>query len=206
MIRDALLVREDSGMLDRPGGYGRERPSILCAKLVGGTTDVSGTQNDFVEEWTEIRNHPNYLISSWGRVYSFKSDLIMTPRPSEWGYMRICLYDDGNRYWKYIHRLVAEHFIPGGDEGLEVNHIDGDKTYNNETNLEWVTKRMNNQHAWDTGLAVGNVISMKDDTTGIIYKSIIECSRDLDLSYPAVRYALRYGTKTKTGKTFSYVN
>lgn len=159
---------------------------------------------DFVEEWTEIRNHPDYLISSWGRVYSVKRDLVMRPYPSEWGYMRICLRENGDKDWRYIHRLVAEHFIPGEDEGLDVNHIDGDKTYNNEINLEWVTKSMNNQHALDIGLRKPSGIAIQIMETGDIYPSIAECARAIGMTLPGVRYALRYGTKTRNGWSFQY--
>lgn len=157
------------------------------------------------EEWLPIRHQPEYLISNWGHVYSFKREIILKPRPSPWGYLQVCLSKDGERSWKYIHRLVAEHFIPGEDDGLEVNHIDGDKTYNNEINLEWVTKRMNNQHAYDIGLRRGRGIRVQDNTTGVVYESIAACAEAIGMTPPGVKYALRYGTTTRFGGTFSYV-
>lgn len=158
------------------------------------------------EEWLEIRGFPHYLISSWGRVYSVKADRLLQPRPSSWGYLQVCLYKSGERTWPYVHRLVAEHFIPGEDVGLEVNHLDGDKTYNNERNLEWVTKRMNNQHAYDTGLNKGRGIPIQVVETGDIYESITACSNAIGMTVPSIRYALRYGTKTRKGLSFRYVD
>lgn len=45
-----------------------------------------------------------------------------------------------------VHRLVAEHFVNGQKQGLEVNHIDGNTKNNNAENLEWITHKENCQH------------------------------------------------------------
>ena len=46
---------------------------------------------------------------------------------------------------------MAEAFI-GNIEGLEINHIDGDKLNNHYKNLEWMTPSENTQHSNDAGL------------------------------------------------------
>lgn len=51
-----------------------------------------------------------------------------------------------------VHRLVAESFMPDADFSLQVNHIDGDKSNNSLSNLEWVTASENITHALRTGL------------------------------------------------------
>ena len=53
-----------------------------------------------------------------------------------------------------IHRLVAEAFVRGMADGLEVNHKDGNKENNTPENLEWCTKSENIKHAWRTGIRV----------------------------------------------------
>lgn len=66
------------------------------------------------------------------------------------GYPQVSLSVKGLIRKVYVHRLVAEAFYSVYDE--TVNHIDGDKTNNNVSNLEWVSYSENNKHAFRIGL------------------------------------------------------
>jgi hypothetical protein len=48
---------------------------------------------------------------------------------------------------KYVHRLVYESFRGPIPDGLEINHIDGNKKNNSLENLEAVTRKQNLHHA-----------------------------------------------------------
>ena len=109
------------------------------------------------ERFREIDGYPYYYVSDHGRVYSSLSKGFIGTLDSK-GYPRVSLYnsDDGSKETITIHLLVAREFVdkPDSDIELEVNHIDGIKTNNHYTNLEWVTHQQNIQHSWDNNLQV----------------------------------------------------
>lgn len=89
-----------------------------------------------------------YLISNYGRVFSKLKNNFMSPSFSS-GYKTVQLVTiDGSRRTFYIHRLVADAFVPNPDPLLllEVNHKDLDRGNAYYKNLEWVTKRENIDH------------------------------------------------------------
>lgn len=94
-----------------------------------------------------------YLVTSEGEIYSLFNKGKMKihkqiPRKHSNGYLRVLI--NGKDY--YIHRLVAECFLPNPYEYKEVNHKDGNKTNNCVDNLEWCSRAMNNKHCFETGL------------------------------------------------------
>jgi hypothetical protein len=91
----------------------------------------------------KIKHNNNYEISDCGNIYSHRSKRFLKPY-SVRGYLAVDL--GGKLRGKYIHRLVAEHFIENPEKKKEVNHIDGNKHNNNVKNLEWVTPSENTKH------------------------------------------------------------
>lgn len=106
-----------------------------------------------MERWEFIEGYPDYEISSYGRVYSHKRNIILKPFYDGWKYPCVDLIDtNGKSHTKKIHRLVAETFIPNPNSKPQVNHIDGHKDNNSVDNLEWVTGSENAKHAVLMGL------------------------------------------------------
>lgn len=100
-----------------------------------------------------IKDYPNYLITTSGKVLSaYKGGEELVPRVGARGYAYVNLYNEKGRKTKKIHRLVAETFIPNPENKPMVNHKDGNKLNNHVENLEWVTPSENAQHAVDNGL------------------------------------------------------
>lgn len=95
----------------------------------------------------DIQGFENYQVTSWGRVYDKKHERFLKPEIHAKGYLRVDLYQDGQRVHKKVHRLVAEAFIANPENKPQVNHIDGNNQNNSITNLEWVTDEENKEKA-----------------------------------------------------------
>ena len=102
----------------------------------------------FNEEFKPIKEHENYFISNKGRIYNKIRGKFLSPSVNSSNYKKVVL----NGKNLYVHRLVAEAFCFNPNNLCEVNHKDGNKWNNNYTNLEWVSKSENAQHAFNMGL------------------------------------------------------
>jgi hypothetical protein len=71
------------------------------------------------------------------------------------GYPSVNLKKKGMQSKRRVHRLVAIAFLDNPENKPQVNHIDGCKTNNHLSNLEWATASENSQHAHDIGLNEG---------------------------------------------------
>lgn len=115
------------------------------------------------EIFVPIKGASNYEVSNLGRVKSLKrivqhgnhtrtvKERILQPGfPGRVPYLQVVLrMDDGTRWSVLVHRLVALHHVTGYEPGMEVDHIDGNKTNNCADNLRWVTKSENAKSFWN---------------------------------------------------------
>lgn len=111
------------------------------------------------EIWKDIHGYEgSYQVSNLGRIRSLdrlvnKNGLklsrgkIMTPTDNGTGYCIVGLRMKGVRKNRYVHRLVAEHFLLDWDETKEIDHINYDKKDNSVGNLRVVTREENIRHS-----------------------------------------------------------
>ena len=100
-----------------------------------------------------------YKIREDGQITS-RFGRLVKPQVSSVGYDRVELWANGKGRKYFVHRLVAQAFVPNTNELPQVNHIDGDKRNNHATNLEWTTQSENQRHAYRIGLQSGYRKSM----------------------------------------------
>lgn len=120
-----------------------------------------------------IDDFDGYFISDEGKVYcnlgkgnkrNGKTVELyeLKPRPTKNGYMRVYCrqISTGKRKDLYIHRLVAQYFIPNPENKKVVNHKNCKRDDNRVENLEWVTTKENVNYA----MSLGNL--KRDKQTG----------------------------------------
>jgi hypothetical protein len=137
-IDDGSICKVCKNINKSAGGYKwkYEDDSILCPCVA---------KDD--EPLTKIKDYPNYGVSKSGQVYSYLRERYLVPVELD-GYHRVFITNESGRKGLFIHRLVAETFIPNtDDEKKQVNHKNMIKTDNNVKNLEWVTQSENSTHA-----------------------------------------------------------
>ena len=93
-------------------------------------------------------NIDDYEITEDGEVINKHTGRYVKPQKNGKGYYRVSI---GGKL-VFVHRLVAEKYIPNPENKSQVNHKDGDKTNNHVSNLEWVTNKENRNHALKNGL------------------------------------------------------
>lgn len=122
------------------------------------------------EIWKEIPEDSDYRVSNLGRVESRKKNkvTILKPHIVE-GYQAVYIRnkETGKQQWRYVHRLVAQAFIPNPNNLEMVNHKDENKINNVATNLEWSSARRNTnwgttqERIYDTKVAKGIIEDLR---------------------------------------------
>lgn len=111
------------------------------------------------EIWKDIEGYEGlYQVSNMGRVKSceryrvgptgnnslFKERILQQYLNGH--YLKVTLCIEGTVKLCTVHRLVAIAFIDNINSSPQVNHIDGIKTNNTVSNLEWATALENQRH------------------------------------------------------------
>lgn len=97
-------------------------------------------------------------IIKW-KGYSFNEDgtilnkdgSLKIPSLNGKGYCKSNFYINGRGETHLIHNLFAFLFLGKKPEGMEVDHIDNDRTNNKPSNLRYISKSENNKKSYDCG-------------------------------------------------------
>jgi hypothetical protein len=159
--------------------------------------------------WKIINEFPDYMINEYGVIYKVhgkKKNRIMQPKIDKDGYYHIGLRNEHGRFFKRVHRLVAETFIPNyNDEFDIVNHIDGNKQNNHFTNLEWCDVQYNTAYTFQV---LGREGEHTTDIPCSLYEndtliSNFDCIKDACL-YASEHFNASYSSLYKYNKSKQY--
>lgn len=118
-------------------------------------TAIKGYENLYeVSDTGVVRSLDRILIGNNGAKYTRKGRVLSVSPNTQTEYLQVSLWKYNAETKKYLHRLIAEHFIPNPQSLPEINHKDGNRQNNLIGNLEWVTSSGNSLHAVKTGLRV----------------------------------------------------
>jgi hypothetical protein len=96
----------------------------------------------------------DYWVCENGDIFRNEKQLKpqMKKRKGKDRYFYLKLSQNNVKKSQYIHRMVAETYIPNPNNLPEIDHKDGDRFNNHISNLEWVEMRENRKRAFDAGL------------------------------------------------------
>lgn len=112
--------------------------------------------NSVPNGFRKIPGFPRYAIDEYGTVISVCASgrgkdrswghaKRLNPVPSQDGYLRVYLSQDGKENTVYVHAMVLTTFVGPCPEGLQCRHLDGNPANNHVTNLAWGTRLENDR-------------------------------------------------------------
>jgi hypothetical protein len=176
-----------------------------------------------MEQWKKIEGYDCYWVSDLGRI---KSDTrivtkkngieqkvesrIIKPKISKHGYYRAALVDKNGKQKIYqLHRIVLIAFSGLNELKKQVNHINGNKSDNSFSNLEWVTCSENQKHAYLINLK--NQKGEKHAQSRLTEKDVLEIRESLTHGIKQRILAEKYGvirsyiSEIKTKKAWNHI-
>jgi hypothetical protein len=156
-------------------------------------------------QWRKVIENTTYSVSDEGQVRNDSTNKILKPCFNNCGYFYVQLTKDKKVKIALIHRLVAKAFVENADGKKQVDHIDGNKTNNNASNLRWVTASENRKAYGNEKRALSRMRAVRaanDDGREIIFPSRTALSEYFNCSDTKVKYNYHYSKGNKKGWIF----
>ena len=155
------------------------------------------------EIWKDIRGYEGlYSINNYGVIMS-KTGRIKKTSISNSGYHMVMLFKNCKHDNRYIHRLVAESFIPNPDNKPQVNHVDEYKSNNHVSNLEWMTAKENVNHGTRTQRSSKRIKAIYPSGESKSFSSLTECAIYFNVTVSSISYCYRNNVPNKHGISFT---
>lgn len=133
----------------------------------------------------DVKNYEGlYFVNDLGDIFSYpkktrKEIRKLKVQLTNSGYYIVDLCKNGKVKKHLIHRLIASSFLENNDNKKQVNHINGIKTDNSLSNLEWCTASENQKHSIKTGLRSAK--GMKNSQSKLTDDIVIKIFNEKDL-------------------------
>lgn len=128
------------------------------------------------EQWAQIKEFPNYSISSEGRVRNDDRGRIVKVSRTQQGASKVGLVHSKKQHTRAVNVLVAEAFVSGYSDIFNTPmHLDGDASNNRAENLVWRPRWF----AWkytrqfETVNEYNGLGPIKERSSGIVYIDIV---------------------------------
>lgn len=142
-----------------------------------------------------------YAITSCGKVYSYRRKKFLKIQKQKTGYLMVILQKDRKIKNCYVHRLVAEVYLPNPNNYSDVTHKNKDKTKNYVNNLEWCTHSYNLNYGTRIPHRYKAVYCVELNKT---FNSLKEAAQAFSLSYTNLSSCLNGRLKTFAGYHWKY--
>jgi len=168
-----------------------------------------------IEYWKPVPGYEGlYWVSDLGNVKSLNynhtgEEQILRPRKGTGGYLKVLLCKNGKKKNCYVHRLVWEAFNGPIPKGMQINHLNEDKTDNRLENLSLMTPKQNLNYGTRNVRAAKTKSKkveqfMLDGTHICTWFSTIEIERELGYANQNISSCCRGKRKTAYGYIWKY--
>ena len=161
----------------------------------------------------KIVGYERYYVNEIGEVFSVKKN--STIKICQWlsttGYYKVCLHKNNTKHEHYVHRLVAQAFVPNPNNLPQVMHKNDIKTDCRAENLAWGTNQQNTADGYKHGCYKFkercHKVQAVHKTTGetLVFNSIRQCAEYLGYNRKCLTMVLKKERNNNYDYEFSYL-